>query len=119
MTLAEARTEIPFALPQPDHVPAGYHLASVIGHSYPNLPAWVPQPFFAELVYEGEGGQEFALQVYPIMLGDGASISGLNLQAAPIEDVQDMDVNGQPAVLLRLGGKDADSGLRRGSLGAG
>jgi hypothetical protein len=112
MTLAEARSEFPFALPQPDPMPPGYHLASVIGHSYPNLPAWVPQPFFAELVYEGERGQEFALQVYPIMLGDGASISGLNLQAAPIEDVQDIDVNGQPAVLLRLGGKDADSGLR-------
>jgi hypothetical protein len=113
MSLAEAEVQLPFALPHPGFLPDGYGLAQVISHSYPNLPAWVPQPFFAELIYEGPGGQKLTLQVYPIMLGEGASISGLNLQAAPIEDVQDIDVNGQSAVLLRLGGQDADSGLRQ------
>jgi hypothetical protein len=37
------------------------------------------------------------------MLGDHASISGMNLEAAPIQDVQDVDVNGQAGVLLQLG----------------
>ena len=37
------------------------------------------------------------------MLGDHASISGLNLEAAPIQGVQDVDVNGQAGVLLQLG----------------
>ena len=113
MSLEEAKTVLPFSLPQPAYLPSGYRLSEVVGHTYPSLPAWVPQPFFAELVYEDGQGREIILQVNPIMLGDGASISRLNLKAAPIEDVRNVEVNGQPAVLLRLGGKDAGSGLRQ------
>jgi hypothetical protein len=34
-------------------------------------------------------------------LGDGASIASLNLRAPPIKHAKDVDVNGQPGVLLR------------------
>jgi hypothetical protein len=103
MTLAEARANVPFAIPQPVHLPEGYYLRGVVTYSYPDLPTWVPQPFFVEIIYEDDVGDELVLRIYPIMLGHEASISGMNLSAAPIRGVQDVDVNGQPAVLLQLG----------------
>jgi len=110
LTLEEARTQIPFAVLQPSYLPPGYSLLHMISHTYPELPAWIVQPLFVELVYGDKDGKECALQIYPIMLGDDASISGLNLRAAPIQDVQDVDVNGQPGVLLRLGSDPAKGG---------
>lgn len=103
LTLAEAQTRVPFAIPQPAHLPPGYQLGRVHSYTYPELPAWLPQPFFVELVYDDGHGGQLALRCYPIMLGEQASISGLNLQAAPIQDVRDVTVNGQPGVLLSLG----------------
>ena len=103
LTLAEAQAQVSFTIPQPAYVPPGYSLREVASYSYPDLPAWVPQPFFVELVYGDGLGHELALRVYPIALGDRASISGLNLEATPIQDVQDVEVNGQPGVLLKVG----------------
>jgi len=103
LTLDEARDQVSFAIPQPAYLPAGYRLQGVNSYSYPYLPAWVPQPFFVELVYADGAGQICTLRLYPIMLGQEASISRLNLEAAPIHDVQDVDVGGQPGVLLQLG----------------
>jgi hypothetical protein len=63
----------------------------------------VPQPFSVALVYEDGKGHQLSLSLYLIMLSDRASISRMNLEATPIKDVQDVDVNGQPGVLLQLG----------------
>jgi hypothetical protein len=101
--LQEAQAQVSFAIPQPVYLPFGYRLHEVYGYTYPDLPPWVPQPLFVELVYGDDQEGEFSLRLYPIMLGGEASISGLNLQATPIRDVQDVDVNGQPGVLLQLG----------------
>jgi hypothetical protein len=103
LTLAEAQAQVAYAIPQPTYLPAGYELREVVGYTYPDLPAWVPQPFSLELVYEGEGGRTFALHFYPITLGEKGSVAGMNLEASPIHDVQDVDVNGQPGVLLQVG----------------
>jgi hypothetical protein len=103
LTLAQAQDLVPFAIPQPAYLPPGYRLREVVSYSYPDLPAWVPQPLFVELIDGDQEGHEIALRVYPITLGDQASISGLNLEASPIQDVQDVEVNGQPGVLLKLG----------------
>jgi hypothetical protein len=103
LTLEEAQALVAFAIPQANYLPADHNLRRAISHTYPDLPAWVPQPFFVELIYGDPQGHELSLRVYPIMLGDEASIAGMNLQAAPIQDVQDVDVDGQPGVLLRLG----------------
>ena len=43
------------------------------------------------------------MRLYPIMLGEQASISGLDLQATSIQGAEDVDVSGQPAVLLQIG----------------
>jgi hypothetical protein len=102
LTLEEAREMVSFPIPQPAYVPPGYRLSGVNSYTYPDLPIWVPQPFLVELVYEGDGKDELVLYVYSILLGDQATISRLDLQATPIEAVQDVDVNGQPGVLLRL-----------------
>jgi hypothetical protein len=108
-TLAEAQAEVPFAVPEPGYLPAGYFLREVNGYTYPDLPAWIPQPLFVELAYGSESGAGYTLRIYPIALGDRANISGLNLQAAPIQTVEDVDINGQPGVLLRLGSAKAQA----------
>jgi hypothetical protein len=103
MTMEEAQARFGFDIPEPSYVPQGYRLLSVSSYSYPDLPAWIQQPFFIELVYGHDSGDVCKLRIYPITLGDKASISGLDLQAAPIHTVQDVDVRDQPGVLLSLG----------------
>jgi len=107
LTLEQAQAQVSFSIPQPADLPAGYGLSGVHSYSYPDLPAWIPQPFCIELVYGDGQGHQAALRLYPIALGDRASISRLNLEAAPIQDVRDVDVNGKPGVLLRLGDQGA------------
>jgi hypothetical protein len=103
MSLAEAQAQFPFAIPRPAYLPTGYRLSEVNGYSYPDLPAWVPQPFFVELVYGDEEGAMCTLRIYPIMLGQEGNIAGLKLAATSIGEVEDVAVGGQPGVLLRLG----------------
>ena len=103
LTLDQAHALVSVAIPQPGGLPPGYRLLAVRSYTYPDLPAWIPQPFCLELLYGDDQGRQAALRLYPIALGDRASISRLNLQATPIQDVRDVDVNGKPGVLLRLG----------------
>jgi hypothetical protein len=103
LTLEGARSRLPFTIPQPAHLPAGYGLHEVSGYIYPDLPAWLPQPFFVELVYGDGSGALLMLRVYPLAVGEEASISTLNLEASSFELVKDIEIRGQPAVLLRLG----------------
>lgn len=109
LTLEEAQAQVSFAIPQPADLPPDYHLLRVQSYSYSDLPAWIPQPLCIELVYDDGHGHQAALRLYPIALGDRASISRLNLEAAPIQDVLDVDVNGKPGVLLRLGDQGAET----------
>lgn len=103
MTLAEAREDMWFIIPEPAYLPRGYHPDGAIGYTYPDLPAWVPQPFSLDVLYRNDEGGEIVLRVQPITLGGQGSISHLNLEASPIQEVREVDVNGQPAALLRLG----------------
>jgi len=102
LTLEEAQDLVSFDIPQPGYLPPGFQLETVRSYAYPDLPAWLPQPFFVELIYGGDDGDEVLLRVYSIVLGDEASISSLNLRAPPIDQATDVDVNGQPGALLRL-----------------
>ena len=101
LTLEEAQDLVSFTIPQPSYLPPGCRLEGVNSYMYPDLPAWVPQPFFVELIYYDSAGEELLLRVYSIVLGDGASISSLNLRAPPIKHAKDVSVNDQPGVLLR------------------
>lgn len=103
LSLEQAQEQVAFALPQPDYLPPAYRLAGAYSYTYPDLPAWVPQPFFLEFVYAGTPGDELVLRVYPITLGEQASISGLDLRATSIHAVENVEVSGQPAVLLQIG----------------
>jgi hypothetical protein len=103
LTLEDAQARLPFTIPLPAHLPEGYGLREVGGYTYPDLPAWLPQPFFVELVYGDESGAVYILRVYPLTVGEDANISALNLGASSFELVKDVEVQGQPAVLLRLG----------------
>jgi hypothetical protein len=107
LSLDEAQAQVAFPIPQPAYVPAGWRLRGVDTYTYPDLPAWVPQPFSLDLVYADAEGNELSLRVYPILLGDGGSISQLNLEAAPIQEVRQVEVNDHVGALMRLG---ADSG---------
>ena len=101
LTLDEAQDLVSFTIPQPGYLPSGFRLEGVNSYRYPDLPAWVPQPFFVELLYYDREGDELLLRVYSIGLGDGASIASLNLRAPPIEQAKDVDVDGRPGVLLQ------------------
>jgi hypothetical protein len=101
LTLEEAQGLVSFAIPQPGYLPPDFRLEGVNSYAYPDLPAWVPQPFFVELIYHNSEGEELLLRVYSIALGDEASISSLNLRAPPIEQVEDVDVNGRPGAFLQ------------------
>ena len=101
LTLQEAQDLVSFTIPQPGYLPQGFRLAGVNSYRYPDLPAWIPQPYFVELLYYDSAGGELLLRVYSIALGDGANISSLNLRAPPIEHAKDVDLNGQPGVLLQ------------------
>jgi hypothetical protein len=103
MTLKEAQSLVAFEIPQPTYLPPGYTLLEVSGYSYPDLPAWVPQPLFIELIYGNNAGATCRLRAYPLALGAEASISGLNLEATSVEKVQDLIIAGQPGVLLHVG----------------
>lgn len=111
MTLESAPDRLPFAILQPAYLPPGYQLQEVTGYTYPELPAWLPQPFSVELVYADDEGSEFTLCLYPIALGkdDRATISRINLEAAPIQDVREVDVAGRPGVLLQIGSGGAEA----------
>jgi hypothetical protein len=110
LTLEQARSLLPFTLPQPTYLPPDYRMQGVRSYTFPDLPPWLPQPLFAELVYRDDQGQHLTLRVYPIMLSEEANISGLNLQATSIRDAQPVDVNGQPGVLLKLETSGAGEG---------
>jgi hypothetical protein len=112
LTLEQAQAQIPFSLPQPAYLPSAYHLTGVYSYTYPDLPAWVPQPFFLELIYADAQDDELVLRVYPITLGEQASISGLDLQATSIQAVENVEVSGQSAVLLQIG-RDRDGPVWR------
>ena len=103
LTLAQAQEQVSYAIPQPVYLPSGYQLAGVKGYTYPDLPAWIPQPFFLELVYGDGQGKDLILRVYSIALGDEGNIASLDLRSTAIQDAMDVDVNGQAGVLLRLG----------------
>jgi hypothetical protein len=106
-TLEEAREWLPFDLPEPAYLPDGYRARAVYSYTYPDLPEWVPQPVFVDVDYgraeRSDAGGNLILRVYPIMLGHDASISRLNLETTSVEKVQDLEINGQPGVLLRVG----------------
>jgi hypothetical protein len=109
LTLEQAQAQVSFAIPQPADLPPGYRLLEVHSYTYPDLPAWIPRPFSLDLIYDDGQGHQIRLRLYPIALGDRASISRLNLEAAPIRDVRDVEVNGKPGVLLSLGDQGAEA----------
>jgi len=101
-TLAQARARFSFPIPEPAYLPPGYVMQAVHTYTYPGLPAWVPQPLSAELVYSN-GTNTISLLVYPIRLGHEATVRGIDLEATSIRDTRDVDVNGHPGVLLQVG----------------
>jgi hypothetical protein len=109
MTLVEAQSQVPFTIPLPTFLPDGMHFQEAISYSYPDLPAWVPQPIFVDLMYGDGAEHECTLRVYPIALGDRANITRMNLEATPIQRVEDVEVGGQPGMLLQLGNEKTDT----------
>jgi hypothetical protein len=112
LSLEDAQARLPFAIPQPAYLPAGYDLQQVVGYTYPDLPAWLPQPFFVELLYADASGGSCTLRVYPITVGEEASIAQLNLATTSFEEAKEVQVQGQPAMLLRLGDGSGRSAWR-------
>jgi hypothetical protein len=103
LTLAQAEAQMPFTIPQPAYLPPNYTLEGVHSTHFQELPAWIPQPLFVELVYGDGLGHEVTLRLYRTALGNRASIAKLDLRAAPIRDVVDVKIGSRPGALLQLG----------------
>jgi hypothetical protein len=111
LTLEEAPDRLAFSLLEPSYLPRGFSLAEVTGFTYPELPAWLPQPFSVQLKYADGEGSEFMLRLYPIALGEDGqpAVSRMNLEAAPIRGVREVDIGGRPGVLLQVGRGDGEA----------
>lgn len=107
--LAAAEELVGYELLTPASLPEGYELHAVKAVYYDDLPAWVPQPFYIDLDYRPPGGDAhpyyLRLREYRVSFGGpGEGISALRFATGEVSMVEDVDLDGQRAVLLHLPG---------------
>jgi hypothetical protein len=96
----------------PRTLPQGYELFDITAVSYPDLPAWIPQPFYVELGY-GVPGElpSLRLRQYRLMFGQTGRITAFQPASELVAQLQEVDVAGVPGALLTFSGGDATYGL--------
>lgn len=85
----------------PHTLPAGDALQSIYAVSYPDLPAWISQPFYVELCYGTEQDDtSFCLREYRLLFREYGGISSLR----PPDDtlIERVDVGGVQGALLTV-----------------
>ena len=107
--LAAAEALVGYELLTPMALPEGYVLRAVRAVYYDDLPAWIPQPFYVELDYgpPAEDAHPYYLRLreYRISFGGpGEGISALRFASGEVSMAQEVDLDGQRAVVLHLPG---------------
>jgi len=87
--LAAAEALVGYELLTPMALPEGYVLRAVNAVYYDELPAWIPQPFYVDRISFG---------------GPGEGISALRFASGEVSMAQEVDLDGQRAVVLHLPG---------------
>jgi len=107
--LAAAEALVGYELLTPMALPESYALRAIHAVYYDDLPAWIPQPFYVELDYGPPAGDTrpyyLRLREYRISFGGpGEGISALRFASGEVSIAQEVDLDGQRAVVLHLPG---------------
>jgi hypothetical protein len=111
-SLAEAEAEVGRALLRPTSLPAGYTLSEVTVVYYDAMPRWLGQPLFVDLSYRAEQGLASRLDVrqYFVALGPGRDLHSLRFSDDEVRQVTQVEIGGQPGVLMTLQSPVAGTG---------
>jgi hypothetical protein len=92
----------------PKVLPEGYELIEIVAVSYPDLPAWISQPFYIELSYGPEGGPPgLRLRQYRLLFREYGGISAFQPASESVSAFEMVDVSGVPGALLAFSRGDA------------
>jgi len=119
LTLEQAQAQVSFSIPQPADLPPGYGLSGV--HSYSlSRPAGVDTAAFLHRAgLRRRTGTPGRAAPVPDRARRQGQHSRLNLEAAPIQDVRDVDVNGKARRAAAPGRSGRRDGVAGGGVGAG
>ncbi len=101
--LPQARaTAMPRTFCVPSYLPEGYHLHRISTSRFDELPDWA-QPLFIDVTYRREMAErvwELSYRQYFVSSGGPGTIKALTYSPEEFESVQEVAVNGHPAVLF-------------------
>ncbi len=87
----------------PRSLPDGYALRTIYAVTYPDLPAWISQPFFFELCYGTPADDSvFCIKEYRLLFREYGGIS--KLRFAGEATIEQVDVSGVEGALLTMPG---------------
>jgi len=85
----------------PRTLPEGYVLREMAAVSYPDLPEWISQPFYVELVYGPEAGAHgLWLREYRLLFREYGGIKGIAAASESVSSMAEVDVSGVPGAIL-------------------
>jgi hypothetical protein len=85
----------------PRTLPEGFVLVEVAAVSYPDLPSWISQPLYVELVYGIEGASpSLRLREYQLLFREYGGITGIQPADDLVASLEEVDVSGVPGALL-------------------
>jgi hypothetical protein len=92
----------------PRVLPEGYELIEIVAVSYPDLPAWISQPFFIELGYGSVGDSPgLCLREYRLLFREYGGISAFQPSSEAVASFEAVGVSGVSGTLLTFAGGDA------------
>jgi hypothetical protein len=101
--LVEVELRIGRAPAVPKVLPEGFALQEIVAVSYPDLPAWISQPFYIELCYGIEGGPTtLCLREYRLLFREYGGISGERYPGETIADFERVEIGGVTGALLTI-----------------
>jgi hypothetical protein len=85
----------------PRNLPEGYALREMAAVSYPDLPEWISQPFYVELVYgPEEGAPGLWLREYRLLFREYGGIKGISAASESVAHMEEVDVSGVRGAML-------------------
>jgi len=90
----------------PRTLPEGYALQAITAVSYPDMPAWISQPFYVELCYgPADVPTAICLREYRLLFREIGGISGLNVASEKAIELEQVEVAGVEGALLFIDGE--------------
>jgi hypothetical protein len=91
----------------PRALPEGYALREMTAVSYPDLPEWISQPFYVELVYGlEEGAPGLWLREYQLLFREYGGIKGISAASTSVAHMEEVDVSGVRGAMLTFASQE-------------